>query len=155
MRPCPQVYLDNRKSAAERALEAPVKTAELLIARGVKVVVTTSMVTTAAFNTALLQVRTLRGSTTNHASCTAAYTPWMVYMHACVCVVCLVVQAILQGLASGLTVAEAAWKANAAVSQSAELEHQRCSLLVLGAPNLAATTSGVKGGKPAAGAKKK
>jgi hypothetical protein len=53
-----QVYVDNRKSAAERALEAPAKTAELLLARGVKTVVVCSMATTAANNTSLLQART-------------------------------------------------------------------------------------------------
>jgi hypothetical protein len=53
----PQVYLDNRKSAAERGLEAPIRTATLMLARGVKTVVTTTMATTAAANTSFVQVR--------------------------------------------------------------------------------------------------
>jgi hypothetical protein len=51
-----QVYLDNRKSAAERGLEAPIRTATLMLARGVKTVVTTTMATTAAANTSFVQV---------------------------------------------------------------------------------------------------
>jgi hypothetical protein len=39
-----QVYLDNRKSGAERLLEGPHRTAELLLARGVKVVVGTGSI---------------------------------------------------------------------------------------------------------------
>ncbi len=111
-----QVYIDNRKSATERALEQHVRTAELLLARGVKTVVTGSMATTAAANTAALQ-------------------------------------AILAGLASGLTVSEAVWKAS--LTLQAELDHQKCTFFVLGAPNLTASAAGGKGGKAGAAAPKK
>ncbi|KAL6746566.1 hypothetical protein V8C86DRAFT_2938695 [Haematococcus lacustris] len=50
-----QVYLDNRKSATELGLEAAMKTAELLLARGVKTVVCTTSPTTTTLNTQLLQ----------------------------------------------------------------------------------------------------
>jgi hypothetical protein len=51
-----QVYLDNRKAQATRALESPVRTAELLLARGVRTVVVTTAATTASANCTLLQV---------------------------------------------------------------------------------------------------
>lgn len=52
-----KVYLDNRKDHATRALESPIRTAELLLARGVRTVIVTTAATTASANCTLLQVR--------------------------------------------------------------------------------------------------
>lgn len=49
-----QVYLDNRKSAHERELEGPSRAAELLLARGVKTVVSVSAATVPSANLAML-----------------------------------------------------------------------------------------------------
>ncbi|MEW5301509.1 MAG: hypothetical protein WDW36_004367 [Sanguina aurantia] len=49
-----QVYLDNRKSAAERELEGPSRAAELLLARGVKTVVSVCAATVPTANLAAL-----------------------------------------------------------------------------------------------------
>ena len=50
-----QLYLDNRKSQVQRQLESPIRTAELMLARGVKTVVTTAMATTAESNLDMLR----------------------------------------------------------------------------------------------------
>ena len=50
-----QLYLDNRKSQVERQLESPIRTAELLMARGVKCVVIVTMATTAQSNCEMLR----------------------------------------------------------------------------------------------------
>lgn len=50
-----QLYLDNRKSQVQRQLESPMRTAELLLARGVKTVITTAMATTAESNLDMLR----------------------------------------------------------------------------------------------------
>jgi hypothetical protein len=64
-------------------------------------------------------------------------------------------QALLQNLASGLTVAEAAWQAGQQLT-GMELEHIRSHIIVMGAPTLTASIGGSRGGKGgAAGAKKK
>jgi hypothetical protein len=67
----------------------------------------------------------------------------------------LLLQALLQNLASGLTVAEAAWQAGQQLT-GMELDHIRSHIIVMGAPTLTASIGGSRGGKGgAAGAKKK
>ena len=54
-------------------------------------------------------------------------------------------QAILQGLVEGQTVAEAVWAAGQQCHF--ELEYVRAHIIVMGAPNVTATTKGGGGGK--------